>query len=163
MNFDDDFRWSAELASGPFWPEIYRKIFPDLLRMVTYPYGSLEQRMGIDRELVLKTGLRITIEEKVRRKDYGDVLIEFVANTRKNQPGWIERDLACDYLAYAIASTGRCHMFPFQLLRRAWMMNRNAWLRKYGVLRAFNLEYDSLNTAVPLEVVLEAIELARVH
>jgi hypothetical protein len=72
-------------------------------------------------------------------------------------PGWVAKDLACDYIAYAYAATGECYLLPFQDLRRAWRYNHKRWVREYREVRADNHRYVTVSVAVPTDVLLAAL------
>ena len=113
-----------------FWSAIYNKAFPNLVNMMACPGDYASQRMGIDRVLLLSNGKVLKIDEKKREKEYNDILLEYLSNDQTNAPGWIEKDLAIDYLAYAFIQSRRCYLFPWAILRRAWMDNRQDWKQK---------------------------------
>lgn len=134
------------------------------------------QRGGIDRVLTLASGKTLTVDEKVRYKDYGDVLLEFWSVWRGSYPdgkgekrGWVAQDLSCDFIAYAIVPTQRCVLMPFQTLRRAWRRNYREWVdfgkrevRGYYISVAANRDYQTISVCVPEEDLLSALRDAMV-
>lgn len=82
----------------------------------------------------------------------------------KTRPGWLVKDLACDFIAYAFVPTRKCYLLPFRLLRRAWRQNRTLWVSKANAdkegfwwVDAPNKGYVTRSIAVPIETLLLAI------
>ncbi len=156
-NFHEDLQFSHSAEDSEIWGTIYAKAFPGLQTFTNARQDGELQRHGIDRTLVLKSGKAIYVDEKVRRKDYGDILIEFVSNDKKNSPGWCEKPLFCDYIAYAILPIKTCYVLPVEPLQTAWGKNKVEWLKKYGVKPSKNTGYKTLNCPLPVNVLFKAI------
>ncbi len=156
-DFKERLAWSEQASDEPFWEAVYRKAFPDMIALAPCPGDTQSQRMGIDRIVHLASGKTLKIDEKKRSKEYDDVLLEYVANDVTLAPGWIEKDLLIDYLAYAFMPTRRCLLLPWELLRRCWRVQRKAWLEKYQIIEAPNRSYKTLSVAVPTKVLKESI------
>ena len=71
----------------------------------------------------------LKIDEKIRVKAYGDILLEVWSDYDRKKPGWIKKDLECDYIAYAFKQTMLCYILPFQQLRKAFETHGEAWER----------------------------------
>lgn len=158
---------SHEQESAEWWPRVYRSAFPTLATMTSVRQDGWAQRGGIDRVLTLASGKTLSVDEKVRYKDYDDVLLEYWSVWRDGRgvdPGWIAKDLACDYIAYAWVPTERCLLLPFQELRRAWKKNRLEWVglgekgaRGFFIADADNKTYKTRSVCVPCGVLMDAI------
>jgi len=158
---------SHKQADAEWWPRVYRSAFPDLASMTCVRQDGWAQRGGIDRVLTLNSGKTLTVDEKVRNKDYGDVLLEFWSVWRDGKgvdPGWVAKDLACDYIAYAWVPTGRCLLLPFQELRRVWRARHQEWVDAakrgamgFQVISANNKGYQTKSVCVPENVLRDAI------
>lgn len=149
-------------SDAPWWEEIYREAFPTFAGMVNVRDPGSGQRDGIDRHIALTNGRTITVDEKVRETDYPDFCLEYwsvkhKSNRSYDEPGWIAKDLRCDYIAYAFAPSGRCYLLPFPLLRRAWRYNHADWVARYFQVEADNGHYRTISVAVPIAVVLNAV------
>lgn len=118
------------------------------------------QRQGIDRVIHLSNGKTLYVDEKKREKDYGDILLEYISVDRTGAPGWMEKDLSIDYLAYAVMPCHRCYLFPWLMLRRAWLHYREQWIGKYETRVAKNSSYNTLSVAVPTAVLRSAVSQA---
>jgi len=116
--------------------------------------------MGIDRIIMLANGQSISIDEKKRGKVYGDILLEYISVDTTGAPGWIEKDLVIDYLAYAFIPSKRCYLFPWLLLRRAWRQFGEGWKEKYCKIIAQNNGYQTISVAVPIEILQAAVASA---
>lgn len=159
-NFNERLAWSEQGSTEPFWDAVYRKAFPNLVNHMQCLGDTASQRMGIDRLIHLSNGRTLYVDEKKREKDYGDILLEYVSVDRTGAPGWMEKDLAIDYLAYAVMPCHRCYLFPWLMLRRAWLHYREQWIGKYKTCPAKNGSYTTLSVAVPTAIVLGAVKQA---
>ena len=155
---------SQRHADAPWWEQAYRAAFPDLEACVSVRSDGWAQRGGIDRKLVLASGRHVTIDEKVRTVDRQDFALEYWSDHARRVPGWVAKDLACDYIAYAFVPSGRCYLLPFHELRRAWRANRREWVRAYRDPKrhiAHNREngrgWETHFVPVPIPVVMEAL------
>jgi hypothetical protein len=126
-DFKQCLTYSHRAEDLPIWEECYRQAFPTMRAMVNHREDGDHQRAGIDRSIVLANSKQITLDEKIRRKDYGDILLERWSNLEKKVPGWVVKPLLCDYIAYAIAPRGVCYLLPVIQLQAAWQENETTW------------------------------------
>jgi hypothetical protein len=156
-----DFRTSLALsdsyADASWWMDIYRKAFPTLVGAVSVRNDGWAQRGGIDRVLTLACGRTYTVDEKVRTNDWPDILLEQWSDEERRKPGWVQKPLACDFIAYAFAPSRRCYLMPVALLQRAWRINGRKWVASHGQRRARNPGYVSTNVPVPIPELERAI------
>lgn len=168
-----DFRKSLEKSAAyvdaDWWPIVYRRAFPTLSAYSSVRQDGWAQRAGIDRILTLACGRVIRIDEKIRDKDYGDILLEYWSDRDRQIHGWILKPLACDFIAYAVAPTKICYLFDTVLLQRAWKQNAAQWDaamkggdRRFKKCEAVNKGYVTVSLAVPLDVLLTAIQSASI-
>ncbi len=157
-NFDKSLALSSSIADEAFWFGLYKEIFPNLVSAVAIEAKDRwAQRAGIDRRLVMSDGSTVTVEEKVRSSVYPDFCLEYWSDRERRKPGWIAKDLDCDYIAYVFLPTRECYLLPFGLLRRAWRENYREWTRSYRKVEAKNRDFTTVSVAVPIPVVKEAI------
>lgn len=130
-DFSTDLEFSEKASCEPFWKAVYDKAFPNIVNQMPCPGDTVSQRMGIDRLVMLSNGFTIAIDEKKRRDNYGDISLEYrhVYANGDTSPGWIEKDLSIDYLAYAIMPTLSCYLLPWQTLKRVWNTKGKEWTR----------------------------------
>lgn len=107
--------------------------------------------------LTLACGRTYTVDEKVRAHDWPDILLEQWSDEERRHPGWVQKPLACDFIAYAFAPSRRCYLLPVALLQRAWRMQGRAWLVRYGQRRALNPGYVTASVPVPVGVLMHAM------
>ena len=166
-DFKKDLEFSHSASDDPMWTIIYGRAFPGFKSMTDNRCDSQMQRVGVDRTLIMRSGKAVYIDEKARRPDKYtgtesfknniDIMLEYVSNDRKKSPGWSEKDLFCDYIAYNIIAIKRCFLFPVPQMQSAWFANKEAWLNLYGTRAAKNYGYKTLNYPVPYKVLYREI------
>ena len=160
--FRDSLALSESFTDAPWWSELYRKAFPSMVSAVSVRDDGWAQRGGIDRVITIACGRVFTVDEKVRTNDWPDILLERWSDEVRAKPGWIQKPLACDFIAYAFAPSRRCYLLPVAPLQRAWRLNGRHWIDQYGERRARNVGYCSSNVPVPIETLMGAIAAAMV-
>ena len=168
-SFKDSLAKSQAQEDAPFWIPVYKKAFPGAVSFVSVRNDGWAQRGGIDRVITLASGKTITIDEKVRYKSYGDIILERWSSRERKTPGWAQKDLACDYIAYAFVPDSRCYLLPFISLRAAWLEHGRewiAWAKKkeggYSIVLAQNDGYTTESIAVPIPDLLSAIQQSQI-
>lgn len=161
-DFKEQLKYSENASHEPFWQAIYKKAFPDMVSNMVCDGNNQSQRLGIDRVIHLKSGKTLYVDEKKRTKEYRDVLLEYISNDKTGAPGWMEKDLLIDYLAYAFMPSRRCYLYPWQMLRRVWIHYKNAWIQEYKIPPAKNRYYNTLSVAIPTKVLNDAVKTAMI-
>jgi hypothetical protein len=154
--FEDSHALAAEYGAD-WWIPLYRRAFPTLMSAVAIEQDGWAQRAGIDRLLTLACGRTFTVDEKIRTEDWPDVLLERWSDEARRKPGWVQKPLACDFIAYAFAPSRRCYLLPVALLQRAWRLNGRRWIEAHGQRRARNVGYVSINVPVPVGELAQAL------
>jgi len=150
-NFYESLEVSHKYADAPWWEKVYRAAFGgDFASMACIRDDGWAQRGGIDRIVLLKSGRHILVDEKVRQKAWPDILLERWSDEERRIAGWIQKPLACEFIAYAMVETEVCYLFPTLSLQRAWRINGKQWIKKYKEVRAYNKGYTTLSVAVPI-------------
>lgn len=164
-DFHTDNQYSLAASEETFWLAVYGKAFSNLLRCELCT-DITKQRQGIDRVLYLSNGRTLYIDEKKRAREYPDILLEYTSAAERNTPGWIEKDLAIDYLAYGFMQSQRCYLFPWAMLRRAWAQYGETWKARYKEVVARtqvgSFTYQTLSVPVPIDVLRRAVSTAAV-
>lgn len=170
--FPESLALSESYSEAPWWEEVYREAFPDFLSMQCIRKAGWGQMAGIDRIVILKSGATIYVDEKVRGEDYTDIALERWSDKDRRKPGWIQKDLACNYIAYAFIPSSTCYLLPFQQLRKAWKLYGRRWIekaeaeeaagiplkdREYPFIRARNPTYVTESVGVPINTLLDAL------
>lgn len=158
--FRERLTYSEQASDEPFWQRVYRQAFPTMISCAMASGDTVSQRNGIDRVIVLASGQILRIDEKKRERTYNDILLEYVSRDTTGAPGWIEKDLTIEYLAYAFMDTRKVYLLDWHALRRAWKRNGNAWKQRYGSRKAVNRTYNTLSCPVPIAVLLNAMQEA---
>lgn len=104
---------------------------------------------GVDVWLRLPWNDRFPVQEKVRFREYGDVLIEFVGNSVRSTLGWALKQPASRLVLYAVEPSGRALVFPSSAVHRATTDNLGKWIVRHGIKRTPNEGYSTLNVPVP--------------
>jgi hypothetical protein len=159
-DFAQSLERSNSYSDAPWWELVYRRAFAGFAGMVSVRADGWAQRGGIDRVITLKSGRTVTVDEKVREKRWPDFLLERWSDEARGSPGWIQKDLACDFIAYAFVPDETCYLLPFLPLRKAWIQNGRDWCARHQEVRAKNHGYVTISVAVPIEEVLSAISVA---
>lgn len=147
----------SERFGDEWWLPIYRRAFPSLMSAVAVRNDGWAQRGGIDRLLTLACGRTYTVDEKIRTEDWPDVLLERWSDEAARSPGWVQKPLAADFIAYAHAPAATCVLLPVPALQRAWRQHGRQWIGLYGQRRARNTGYTSVSVPVPRGVLMQAI------
>lgn len=147
----------SQQYGADWWIPIYRQLFPTLMSAVAIDQDGWAQRAGIDRLLTLACGRTFTVDEKIRTEDWPDVLLERWSDEKRKAPGWVQKPLACDFIAYAHAPAATCVLLPVPALQRAWRQHGRQWIGLYGQRRARNVGYTSVSVPVPRGVLMQAI------
>lgn len=163
----NDFNECLEVAENgkqePFWKDVYKKAFPNMTNhMRGQQKYCLSQSNGVDRIIYLENGKTITIDEKIRTKVYSDILLEYISNDKTNSPGWMEKELTIDYLAYAFLPIKTAYLFDWVFLKRAWNHYKETWIKKYPKSNALNKGYSTINVAVPIDVLKNACSISAI-
>lgn len=159
-DFKERLAFSQSTRNEDFWLACYKVAFPDNVGCFPTVDDSESQRKGVDRLIHMATGKTLYIDEKVRETYYPDILLEYVSSSTTNSPGWVEKQLLIDYLAYAFLPTRTVYLLPWLSLQRAWRENKGHWLKKYGTIRAHNRTYDTLCCPVPTNTLFPALNRA---
>lgn len=156
-----DFRRSLALSrsyvDAPWWVDVYRSAFPGLASAVAVPDDGWAQRGGIDRVLTLNSGRVVYIDEKVRERDWPDILLERWSDEAAKTPGWVQKPLACEFIAYAFVPSQTCYLLPAQTLQRAWRVHGRNWIDTYREVRADNGRYVTVSVPVPIPTLMTAL------
>ncbi len=175
-SFYDDLKF-GEHAEKRIQEEI-RKLFPTATKVERTGDSTL-QKEGIDYVLWFSSAVTAGVQLKTRDREYGDVFLEKISNTRKNTPGWIKTCKAM-YIAYLFPG-GRLLMLPTLLLQNAYEKHKGEWeaeaeanVRKeagacmwqYGTTTSESdgsVRYHSKGLCVPIDRLLKAITDETLH
>ncbi len=153
--FKTDLKYSLDQRECEWFDNFYHRVFPGI-KDIEVVEDLVRQRKGIDKVISFNSGYQVTIDEKKRRKDYGDILIEIWSNYEKGKRGWLYYS-ECDYIVYAIMPTQTVYLLPVLLLKRAWYKNGDRWTDTYGTREAINPGYTTVNVPVEIDQLLGAI------
>ena len=166
-DFGSSNAWSKSKRLEEVWGKLYSSAFRDRLVRTENVDDLPRQLLGIDKELYLRGGKVLLVDEKSRASKYPDVLIEVFSSFEDRTPGWARKDLHCDLIAYGWFPFGKppeAILLPFQALRtwfdrRGWRWYWTAARRKDGarICDAHNQGYTTRSIAIPTERLLDEI------
>ena len=156
---------SHAASDWPGWEALYRDAFPTFAAMIDHREDGEHQRAGIDRSIVLRNSKQILVDEKVRRRSahgriYDDIFLETVSVRkpgRSDDPGWVEKEIRADYIAYLIAPLGKCYLLPTIQLQSAWALCGPNWRKRFGEREVPNHGYVTVGVPVPVKDLFTAI------
>jgi len=155
-NFITDLSASFIEGIKPFWCKIYNEYFPNMISESRHDNDPELQKHGIDRIIFLNNGRKVSIDEKVRYVDFGDIILE--ESSSQYKPGWIEKDdLWIDFIFYVVLPSNKCYILPFGATQNAWRKHKEQWKKIYKPVRAINNGYTTLSWAIPPNVLYSAI------
>ena len=156
-DFWEQIEYSLLPCDEPFWTAVYEEAFPDMVDLKTVS-DLHKQKLGIDRVITLGNGKRFFVDEKKRKRTYPDILLEYVAVNTTGAPGWMEKNLAIDYIAYAFMPTKTVYLIPWDSLKMAWKRNKGRWMVIYKDVEGKNEGYITHSIAVPIEVLKNEVD-----
>jgi len=166
-DFHERLAHSLKASDEPFWNLAYRKAFFGVVGFIPIAQDCEAQRNGIDRLVAFEDGRVLRFDEKKRDEVWPDILLEYRSNDRTQTPGWMDKALKIDFLAYAFMPTRRVYFFPWGLLRRSWTDNRDTWIANakadrdgFRHITARNRTYSTLSIAVPIPALMAALQQA---
>jgi len=156
-SFEEDLKYS--LKNGNDWINnfYWKKFKHHGLKEIIEVKDAERQKKGIDKILKFDNDNELWLDEKKRREDYGDFLLEEYSNKRKRTLGWLNKTKMTDYIAYICMPTKKIYLLPFMLLQLAWIKNYSQWKKIYGIKKAKNDGYITTNIPVPKEELFRAI------
>jgi len=126
---------------------------------------------GVDKILTTRKNVFLKLEEKVRKKDWGDILIEIVADDRyasycphTNQfnysemrgVGWGMKQYKTDLLLYYFEESDSGYLLSWKKFQEMFLNNIQSWYLlalankdKFAIKNAQNKNYSSINIAIP--------------
>lgn len=155
-DFQTDLEYSLEERENEIFDRFYFRVFPNLKTVELVSEIRL-QLDGIDKRLIFNNGKAVLVDEKKRRKDYGDILLEEYSDFERKKIGWLGRHKKTDYIVYAVMPSQKVYLLPFLLLQKAWIRNYKYWTSIYERKFAENEGYRTSNIPIPVNVLLDAI------
>jgi len=172
-DFNTDLSYANALQDAPWRNHLYKAAFgPRFVCYVAHPRDGWWQRAGIDFTVILADSTTVTIDEKVRRKAWPDVLLEtyskwYGVGDFRNVPGWALKESTCDFVQYTFVDSNTALMLPFLTLQSALRENWQAWHRNaqsgtggFRFVDAANDGYVTRSIAVPIATLTSAMSAA---
>ena len=155
-----DYTRSEKDSNSPialkFWVSVYNLAYSGINHIEKID-DEVRQKQGQDKIIHLNDNTQIRIEEKIRWEDYDDFALEYLSSFEHSTPGWMEKNLITDYLAYGFYPSGRAYLIPWQELKKAWEIHKHHWKKQYFNPPAINKVgasfYTTMSVAVPIKVI----------
>jgi hypothetical protein len=154
-DFKTDLQYSLDQRECDMFDTFYKRAFPGLID-IELVEDMERQRKGIDKVLHFGSGYAVTIDEKKRRTDYGDILLELWSKYEDKKRGWLYYS-QCDYIVYAVMPSKTAYLLPVFLLKKAWQTNKGQWLQNYKTKASRNDGYTTMNIPIPTDVLMDGI------
>lgn len=151
-DFDLDLKYATK---DSMFTEFYTEYFEGI-KKIKFIENLEIQKKGIDKVITFNDGRIITIDEKKRRKDYGDILIEIYKNQRLKRKGWLFYTEA-EFIVYGMEDTKRIFLINTRKLRKLFFENKEKWL-SYRPILSYNPGYVTENRAIPIKELKHCIE-----
>lgn len=161
-DFIIDLQFSLDSSNEQFINEAYKRIFLHVIDIQTIKDIEL-QKQGVDKKIILDGGKYVLIDEKIRRRWYGDILLEEYSDYDHKIRGWLFGKKQTDYISYIILPTNTLFLFPFLLLQKVWVENYKIWLLKFGRKFAINKTWRTSNIAIPVNILLDKIKESMIN
>ena len=159
--FSEDLAREIEHSNDSRWERIYKELFPDMISY-TREYNQESQKQGIDRIIRFRNQDTITIDEKVRYKEYNDIALEHWSSFEDKVLGWCLKPLDCDYILYVFWQSCRYYLMPFPELRRLFEENFDIWRKQFTVLstknQGTNINYTTISICVPIDLLMNELK-----
>lgn len=158
--FNRDLEYSLEQREEELFDNFYFRVFPELDNKrdnIIFVTDIKLQKKGIDKILILNTGQKISIDEKKRRENYNDILLEIWSNYENKVKGWLFTS-CCHYIVYAIMPTNKVYLLPMILLRKAWRSHEFLWIKSFPKIIAKNPNYNTISIGITPNILLSAIK-----
>ena len=137
----------------PKFDVIYTTYFPELKKIEEIK-DKRRQFRGHDVHLHFNNGEKMVIDEKVRRSDWNDILIEYLSNKQTGREGWIYKNES-DYLAYLFPKKG-CYLLDTPNIKD-WVKDEDSSFWDFEDVESENEgiygPYTTVCKAVPLDFI----------
>ena len=159
--FQSELDFSHKAQRRDFMRGVYEHFFPGAA-VVYHDKDGPWQRGGIDATVILPTSVTFTVDEKTRRGNWQDILLEEWSDYERQVPGWVCKPLMCDYILYSVPAAARAYLLPAGPLQQAWRTHADEWKADiHNRHDAHNHDgaraWYSVNWQVEPEVLLRAI------
>ena len=154
-DFDTDLQYSLDSQEDILFDNFYRRVFPQL-KSIEFVKELTLQKKGFDKIIELESGKKFYIDEKKRRKDWGDILLEIWSNKEMKKKGWFVTSEA-DYIVYAFMESQVVYVLPL-LLMRMWAWKDKKYFMSFKSVESVNKNYTTVCKAIPTELLLTAIK-----
>lgn len=162
-DFKSDLAFSHDQETADFWRECYDTFFPGNAAVIRHSQDGDHQRLGIDTSVIMPNSKVYTVDEKLRRGKWNDILLEEYSDYERHVPGWVCKSLLCDFVLYCIPEVGKAYLLPCGALRTAWETNAETWRRTCKRVEAHNRDprtgrtWTSVSWAIPENVLFPAL------
>ncbi len=149
MKLLNNFHESLKQSENAIPLDFYKSIFGSGSLVETIPAHTELQTQGADVKITCPSGRVFYCEEKIRQRDFDDLLLETKSCVERNTPGWIEKPSIADFLVYFCQDSKRVFVLKMKEIQNEYSERKAVWLDRGRVVTADNGFYTSRNVAVP--------------
>ena len=99
--------------------------------------------------------------EKINRKNWDGILLEYIESDVPLKKGWIETPKVCDFFCFGLFNENKAYIMLWEELVFAWHQNKDEWLSSYKQVHAQNTTYETKNVLVPFDEMLKHVKSFR--
>jgi len=174
--FNDDYDWANNPKNHILISQAILDYWPNVSEIVYSKEHSKEDRSGVDCTVYFNDNTSTTIDYKIRRSYYDDILLEEWSNChfnwqskqviKGNSIGWaLDESKSCEWILYAKIPPNKqpeFYFYRFNLLLNAFKSNITTWKNSskcFYPKAAFNHKYTTVSIAVPHDILDNAIAI----
>lgn len=156
-DYDTDNKMANEPTITTVLDECYGWYFTNVSN-IQRPKDKERQEAGIDVIINFSDGKTpIFLDEKIRRYDYGDILLEEYSDWDRKIPGWLMADSKrTHFIAFVWLDSRKILLIPYGPLRYAFFKNRAKWEQNHLRIFAENKDYYTSSFKVPKQELFDA-------
>lgn len=167
--FDKSSSWEASISHEKFIHDGYAKYVAPKTITNTEWVKNGRQKEGLDKILHLSSNEKVGIEEKFRKKDYGDFLLEIWSSLEDKILGWCAKEIMADIVGYWIVPACTLYIFESKKLVQCLVDYRSDWEKfalsqqqGFRIADAKNPNYTTRSICVPHKILERYVKIEKI-
>ena len=164
---DWDEKYQSSLSQQESDIALLKEIIPDCVNVEKTSVAV--DRLGVDYIATLSGGATINVDVKYRlpgcsywwTRGEPELALEISSVQENDKIGWtLNTSTQVDYILFTFdeSDCDKSYLIPFQLLRAAFLANKESWIDEYGIKTQKSNTWTSTAVFVPASIVLAAID-----